>query len=66
MPGSAADAAGLQIGDVVTAVDRNPVADIRGMVQVIRRKRVGDRVFVEFIRGGQAHQVDPILQRRQR
>jgi len=66
MPGSAADAAGLQVGDVVTAVDRNPVADIPGIARIISRKWVGDPVSVEFIRGGQAHQVDPILQRWQR
>jgi len=66
MPGSAADRAGLQIGDVVTAVDRNPVVDIGGIAQIVSRKRVGDTMSVEFIRGGQAHQVDPILQRWQR
>jgi len=65
IPGSAADIAGLRIGDVVTAIDRKPVVDIRGIAQIIRRKRVGDTVSVEFIRDGAAHQVDPILQRRQ-
>jgi len=65
MPGSAADAAGLQVGDVVTAVDRNPVADIPGIARIISRKWVGDPVSIEFIRGGQSYQFGAILQRRE-
>jgi membrane protease YdiL (CAAX protease family) len=60
-PGSTAATANLQVGDVITAVDGEPVADILRLSQVIRRKRVGDTVSVEFIRGGKAQRVDAVL-----
>jgi membrane protease YdiL (CAAX protease family) len=60
-PGGAADAAGLQVGDVVTALDGKPVADILEMAQIIRRKRVGDRVEIQFNRGGAAQHIEAVL-----
>jgi len=62
-PGSAAEAAGLQVGDVITSVDGDPISDLRSLTQVVRSKRVGQKVVVEFIRGGTAHQVDAVLKR---
>ena len=58
VPGSAADTAGLQAGDVITAVDGEPVADIPGIARVIRKHQLGDTVSVEFLRGERAHQAD--------
>lgn len=65
-PGSAADEAGLRAGDVITAVAGRPVADIRTVAEVIRRKRVGDRVWVEFLRAGEDHRVGVVLKGRGR
>jgi membrane protease YdiL (CAAX protease family) len=64
MPESAAALAGLQAGDVVTAVDGQPVVDIRTMSQIIRKKKVGDRVDIEFNRGGERSRADAVLKRR--
>jgi membrane protease YdiL (CAAX protease family) len=61
VPGSAAEAAGLQVGDVVTALDGKPITDIREIVVIVRGKQVGDRVAVEFTRGGIAQRVDAVL-----
>ena len=45
--GSVAEAAGLQIGDVITAVDDEPVDDVQGiMMQLIHR--LGDTGTIEF------------------
>jgi uncharacterized protein (TIGR03067 family) len=63
VPGSGAEAAGLRVGDVITAVDGQPVADIRGLRGVVRRKQVGDRVRVEFLRNGELHQTEATLKR---
>jgi membrane protease YdiL (CAAX protease family) len=63
VPGGSAEAAGLQIGDVITAVDGEPVADILGVVRVIRKHRVGDTVSVEWLRGGMPRQADVVLVR---
>src|SRR5262249_28725962 len=54
-PGSGAEEAGLRIGDVVTAIDGVSVADIQQVAAVLRRKRVGEQVMVEFIRAGEMH-----------
>ncbi len=61
VPGGAADIAGLQVGDVVTDVDGTRVADILDMAQVVRGKRAGDRISVDFIRGGAAHRIEVVL-----
>ncbi len=66
VPGSAAEAAGLQVGDVVTALDGKPVADIGEMAAIVRGKQVGDRLTVEFTRGGAAQWVDAVLKPRLR
>jgi S1-C subfamily serine protease len=66
VPGSAADAAGIQVGDVITVVYGEPVADIPGIARVIRKHQVGDAVSVEFLRGGTAHRADVVLVRLRR
>ena len=63
VPGGPAEAAGLQVGDVITAVDGEPVADITGVARVIRKHQLGDTVSVEFLRGGKAHRADVVLMR---
>jgi membrane protease YdiL (CAAX protease family) len=62
-PGSAADAAGLQAGDVITSVNGERVADIPTLALVIRKHQLGDTVSIEFLRGGKAHRADVVLVR---
>ena len=66
MPASAADAAGLQVGDVLTAVNVEPVADTLGLAVLIRKHRLGDTVSVEFTRAGKPHRADVVLVRLKR
>jgi membrane protease YdiL (CAAX protease family) len=66
VPGSAANAAGLQVGDVITAVDGEPVADIPGVAQVILKHQIGDTVSIEFLRTGTVHRADAVLVRLRR
>jgi membrane protease YdiL (CAAX protease family) len=61
VPASAAEKAGLQAGDVIVAVDGKTVAGIPGIFQIIRTKRVGDTVAVEFLRDGKAQRVEAVL-----
>jgi membrane protease YdiL (CAAX protease family) len=61
VPGSGAADAGLQVGDVVTAMDDQPVADIGDMARIVRGKRLGDNVSIVFLRGGTAYQVEAVL-----
>ena len=61
VPGSAAESAGLRVGDVVIRLDGDSVADMRSLTQAVRRKLVGQEVVVEYIRGGQAQRVTAVL-----
>jgi len=60
-PGSAAERAGLQIGDVITAVNGMAVADPVALRNTIGLMRPGDEVEVEFIRDGRTRTVDAVL-----
>jgi membrane protease YdiL (CAAX protease family) len=63
-PESAADRAGLRVGDVIFAVDGVPVRDSREIFQVVREKQVGDRLQVDYLRDGQGWRVDATLMKR--
>jgi membrane protease YdiL (CAAX protease family) len=62
-PGSAADAAGLKINDVITSVSGEPVTDQPGLAGVVRKHQLGDKVSIEFLRGGTSHRADVVLVR---
>ena len=59
--GGAADKAGLQSGDVVTAVDGKAIASGDALVAAVRSHRPGDQVKVNFIRAGKAQTVTATL-----
>ncbi|MFD0820969.1 S1C family serine protease, partial [Micromonospora zhanjiangensis] len=52
IPGSPAEKAGLQQGDVITKVDDKIVKDSNDLVGVIQAGKVGDRVQVTYTRNG--------------
>lgn len=64
--GSAAEEAGLRVGDVISSVGGQPVADLNGLIQVVHTKRVGDSVQVAYIRDSKAYHVEPVLKPRPR
>lgn len=64
VPGGTAEASGLQSGDVITALDEYPVPDRRTLVEVLRSKRVGDKVPLDYLRGGKAFRVEAVLKAR--
>lgn len=49
--GSAADEAGLKVGDIVTAVDDEKVTAVKQLIAIIVNKKVGDTVKVNYLRG---------------
>lgn len=63
-PASAAELAGVRVGDVITAVDGAVVKDIGDLVRIVGGKRAGDRVTVDFLRDGSSHRVEAILRTR--
>ncbi len=64
MPGSAAAAAGIQAGDVVVAIDGEPVADLRGYSALLKARAPGDRVTVTVLRDGAEQTVSATLGER--
>ncbi|HEX4977402.1 MAG TPA: trypsin-like peptidase domain-containing protein [Nocardioides sp.] len=52
-PGSAADEAGLEPGDVVTRIDGEPVSGFQSLVATIRGYRPGDTVTLSVVRDGE-------------
>ena len=63
VPGTPADRAGLQFGDVISSLGEEAVVDLASLTKAVRSKQVGEKVVVEFIRGGAVHRVDVFLQR---
>jgi putative serine protease PepD len=60
-PGGAANKAGLQAGDVVTAVDGKAIASGDALVAAVRSHRPGDEVKVTFTRAGKSSEVTATL-----
>jgi membrane protease YdiL (CAAX protease family) len=63
VPGGAAETAGIRVGDLITTVDGEPVADVPNIARLVRAHQVGDTVSVEFLREGTAHRADVVLAR---
>jgi membrane protease YdiL (CAAX protease family) len=63
VPGGAAETAGIRVGDLITTVDGEPVADIPNIARLVRAHQVGDTISVEFLREGTAHRADVVLAR---
>lgn len=51
-PGSPAEAAGLQVGDVVTSLGGKPLAGVADLVDALRERKIGDSIEIETERRG--------------
>ncbi len=64
VPGSAAEDAGLEEGDVIVAVEGTPTPDSPSVGDVIRGLEPGDEVVVDVVRRGEPLRVVAVLGRR--
>jgi S1-C subfamily serine protease len=64
IPGGPADQAGLQQGDLITAVNTQPVAGPADIASVVDSRSVGDEVLLQINRGGQVEPIGVTLGRR--
>ena len=60
-PGAAAEQAGLQRNDVITTFDGKPVTSASQLAVLIRAKKPGDKVTIEFVRGNDKKSVEVTL-----
>ncbi len=58
--------AGLEVGDIVTAVGGEPVASASALSRAIRDNEDGDTVVLEVWRDGQVQKMDATLEERER
>lgn len=65
VPGGPADAAGLQVGDVVVAVNAQQVRSMTDLAARIRGFQPGDEVVLDVIRGADALNLTAVLGLRQ-
>jgi putative serine protease PepD len=59
--GSPADDAGLQAGDVVTAIDKRPVTTSTELTAAVRSRQPGDAVTLTVVRNGKTQTVEVTL-----
>ncbi|MHA6512854.1 S1C family serine protease [Tessaracoccus sp. Z1128] len=57
VPGSPADQVGLQVGDLITAVDGDPVSSTESLVALVRAGRVGRDMTLTVLRDGQEQEI---------
>jgi serine protease DegS len=64
-PGSTAEAAGLQAGDVITQIGDEPVSSERQATNLIAAGRPGERVRIRVVRAaGEVHETEAVLEER--
>ncbi len=64
--GSPAFRAGLEVGDIVTAVDGEPVASASSLARAVRGREDGDTVVLEVWRDGRVQKISATLEERER
>ena len=63
--GGPAQAAGIRPGDLIVKVDKAAVASVDELIVEIRRHKIGERVPVTYIRGGQTGTAQVVLTEKQ-
>jgi len=60
-PGTPAANAGLQVGDVITKLDGDSIADATALGTAVDAKKPGDSVTITYVRNGSSHTVTVTL-----
>jgi S1-C subfamily serine protease len=64
-PGSPAELAGIEVDDIVVAVDGAPIDGRAGLIAAIRDRSPGDIVEIEIVRSGELSKVSATLAERE-
>jgi membrane protease YdiL (CAAX protease family) len=64
VPNSAAEKAGLQVGDVIVRFNGQEIGEVRQLAEWVRSCNVGDTIPVSINRAGVMMELDVVLQRR--
>jgi serine protease Do len=61
VPGNPADEAGIEVGDVIVAVDGAPVSGRDGLRRRLLERAIGERVGIELVRAGERMRIEAEL-----
>jgi len=61
-PGSAAEAAGVLLGDILISLDGQSVSDLSQLHSLLSQDRIGSPVVLKLIRAGEAKTVEVVIQ----
>jgi S1-C subfamily serine protease len=64
VPNSAAEQAGLELGDVILEVDGQPVRTPSDVATIIRSLNPGDTITLRVDRAGETQDIDAVLTQR--
>lgn len=60
-PGKPAANAGLKVGDIITSFDGREINSLAGLILAVNKRKVGDKVTVEYLRGDEVRTVEMTL-----
>ena len=61
LTGVAKSSGGVELGDVITAIDGKPVKKVNDLFSLLETKKIGDVVQVEILRDGKKQTVEVTL-----
>ena len=64
-PGSAAETAGLQVGDRILSIDGAPVSQFDELAGLVVARQPGDVVVLDVVRGGETLAIEAVLGQRE-
>ena len=57
------DISGLRIGDILVRMDNVEIDNVRDLIKVMNKRKVGDRVAMELFRGSEKISLKTVLQK---
>jgi S1-C subfamily serine protease len=62
VPGSEADKSGIEAADILIRMDETEIKNVRDLIKVLNKHKVGDRVTMEFFRGHEKVKLKTVLE----
>ncbi|HEY9206340.1 MAG TPA: trypsin-like peptidase domain-containing protein [Candidatus Methanoperedens sp.] len=63
VPGREAEKSGVEIGDILVRIDDVEIRNVRDLIKVINKHKVGDKVTMEFFRGQEKVKLKTVLEK---
>lgn len=63
VPGSEAEKSGIEIADILIRMDEVDINNVRDLIKVLNKHKVGDRINMEFFRGHEKVKLKTVLEK---